>query len=72
MHPTGHCFFAGDTGYSPHFKEIKSRLGSPRIALLPIGAYEPRHLMRYLHMNPEDAYHAHQDLQAKFSMAINS
>ena len=71
LHETGHCFFAGDTGYSPHFKEIKTRLGAPRIALLPIGAYEPRHLMRYLHMNPEDAYHAHQDLQAKFSMAIH-
>lgn len=66
-----HCFFAGDTGYSPHFKEIKMRLGAPRIALLPIGAYEPRHLMQYMHMNPEDAFHAHQDLHAKCSMGIH-
>lgn len=66
-----HCFFAGDTGYSNHFKEIKNRLGAPRIALLPIGAYEPRALMQYMHMNPEDAFHAHQDLHAKFSMAIH-
>lgn len=66
-----HCFFAGDTGYSGHFKEIKARLGAPRVALLPIGAYEPRALMRYMHMNPEDAFHAHQDLHAKCSMAIH-
>lgn len=67
----GHCFFAGDTGYSPHFKEIQKRLGTPRIALLPIGAYEPRELMRYMHMNPQDAFHAHIDLQAKRTLAIH-
>ena len=71
LHETGHCFFAGDTGYSSHFKEIKKQLGAPRIALLPIGAYEPRELMRYMHMNPEDAFHAHQDLHAKCSLAIH-
>lgn len=67
----GHFFFAGDTGYSPHFKEIQKRLGTPRVALLPIGAYEPRALMRYMHMNPQDAFQAHIDLQAKRSLAIH-
>ena len=67
----GHCFFAGDTGYGPHFKEIQKRLGSPRIALLPIGAYEPRSLLRHMHMNPQDAFHAHVDLQARRSLAIH-
>ncbi|WP_313659252.1 MBL fold metallo-hydrolase, partial [Acinetobacter variabilis] len=66
-----HCYFAGDSGYAPHFKEIRKRLGPPRIALLPIGAYEPRELMRNIHMNPEDAFHAHQDLMARCSMAIH-
>ncbi|OAL88387.1 MBL fold metallo-hydrolase [Acinetobacter terrae] len=66
-----HCFFAGDTGYSPHFKEIQSRLGAPRISLLPIGAYEPRELMRYMHLNPQDAFQAHQDLRSKCSLAIH-
>lgn len=66
-----HCFFAGDTGYSPHFKQIYNKFGAPRIALLPIGAYEPRNLMRYLHMNPEEAFQAHQDLHAKSSLAIH-
>ncbi|WOE30540.1 MULTISPECIES: MBL fold metallo-hydrolase [unclassified Acinetobacter] len=65
-----HCFFAGDTGYSRHFKEIKQKFGAPRIAMLPIGGYAPRELMRYMHMDPEDAFQAHKDLQAKSSLAI--
>ena len=66
-----HCFFAGDTGYAPHFKEIQSRLGRPRVSLLPIGAYEPRELMSYMHMNPQEAFQAHQDLHSKCSLAIH-
>ena len=66
-----YAYFAGDTGYSPHFKELHQRFGAPRIALLPIGAYEPRELMRYMHMNPQDAFQAHKDLHAKCSMAIH-
>ena len=68
---TGHCFFAGDTGYSAHFKHIHDRYGDARVALLPIGAYEPRMLMRYVHMNPQDAFHAHLDLHAHRSLALH-
>ncbi|MFV5483204.1 MBL fold metallo-hydrolase [Acinetobacter towneri] len=71
LHGQDHCFFAGDTGYSPHFKEIQTRMGAPRVALLPIGSYEPRNLMRYMHMNPEDAFQAHKDLHSKCSLAIH-
>jgi L-ascorbate metabolism protein UlaG (beta-lactamase superfamily) len=67
----GSLFFAGDTGYGPHFSEIKKRLGSPRIALLPIGAYEPRWFMGPVHMNPDDAVIAHCDLAAEKSLAIH-
>ncbi|MEN8292268.1 MBL fold metallo-hydrolase [Acinetobacter radioresistens] len=71
IHETGHCFFAGDTGYSPHFKQIHAELGAPRIALLPIGAYEPRELMQYMHMNPQEAFQAHLDLAPRRSLAIH-
>lgn len=69
--PDDHLFFAGDTGYSAHFDEIKQRLGAPRLALLPIGAYEPRAIMRAMHMNPADAVQAHLDLAAQRSLAIH-
>lgn len=67
----GNLLFAGDTGYGPHFREIAQRLGPTRLALLPIGAYEPRWFMGPVHMNPDDAVRAHIDLQAAHSLAIH-
>lgn len=64
-------FFAGDTGYSTHFKEIKDNLGSPTLSLLPIGAYKPEWFMKHHHMNPEEAVLAHIDLQSKNSIAMH-
>lgn len=63
--------FAGDTGYGPHFKTLKDRFGKPDIALLPIGAYEPRWFMKNQHMNPEDAVLAHLDLKADLSVGMH-
>jgi L-ascorbate metabolism protein UlaG (beta-lactamase superfamily) len=57
-------FFAGDTGYTKYFAEIRHRLGAPDLAMLPIGAYEPRWMMRTVHMNPADAVQAMLDLHA--------
>ncbi len=64
-------FFAGDTGYGPHFADIRAQ--SPRIdlALLPIGAYEPRWFMQNQHMNPDDAVRAHLDLHSHWSVATH-
>jgi N-acyl-phosphatidylethanolamine-hydrolysing phospholipase D len=52
-------FFAGDTGLHPEFGEISRRLGPLDVAILPIGAYEPRWFMQPVHMNPEDAASAY-------------
>jgi L-ascorbate metabolism protein UlaG (beta-lactamase superfamily) len=68
---THSLFFAGDTGYGRHFKETAEKLGHVDIALLPIGAYEPRWFMKDIHMNPEDAVLAHMDLHAKQSIAMH-
>lgn len=64
-------YHAGDTGYGKHFLDIKSRLGAPDVALLPIGAYKPRWFMKYHHMDPEDAVKAHIDLGAARSIAMH-
>jgi L-ascorbate metabolism protein UlaG (beta-lactamase superfamily) len=64
-------YFGGDSAYSSHFREIKERLGAPDLALLGIGAYEPRWFMKSMHMNPEEAVQAHLDLSAKKSIGMH-
>ena len=46
-------YFAGDTGFGDHFAMIRERFGAPHLALLPIGAYEPRWFMSPVHMSPD-------------------
>jgi L-ascorbate metabolism protein UlaG (beta-lactamase superfamily) len=64
-------FFAGDTGYAPHFKEIGRKLGPFDLSAVPIGAYEPRWFMRNYHVNPEEALQIHMDVRSKKSVAIH-
>jgi L-ascorbate metabolism protein UlaG (beta-lactamase superfamily) len=64
-------YFAGDTGYWKHFRDVRERFGRVDLALLPIGAYEPRWFMRDQHMNPDDAVRAHLDLDAKISVGTH-
>ena len=64
-------YFAGDTGFGAHFAQIRARFGPPDLALLPIGAYEPRWFMSPVHMAPDQAIRAHQILAAKTSIAIH-
>jgi L-ascorbate metabolism protein UlaG (beta-lactamase superfamily) len=64
-------YFAGDTGYNNHFKEIYQRFGAMDISLLPIGAYEPRWFMQAQHINPEEAVLAHIELNSKVSIGMH-
>ena len=54
-------YFAGDTGYSDLFKEIRRRYGKIDICLMPISAW----FQRNWHLAPEDAICAAQDLGCK-------
>jgi L-ascorbate metabolism protein UlaG (beta-lactamase superfamily) len=69
--PAGKIFFVGDSGYGDgwHFRSVAQRHGPVRLAILPIGAYEPRWFMRDQHMNPEDAVRAFLDCGAEFALA---
>jgi L-ascorbate metabolism protein UlaG (beta-lactamase superfamily) len=58
-------YFAGDSGYAPHFAGVRERHGAPDLALIPIGAYEPRWIMKPVHLNPEEAVQASLDLGAR-------
>ena len=64
-------YFAADTAFGGHFEQLRARFGPPRLALLPIGAYEPRWFMSPVHMDPEDAVKAHEILGALTSIAIH-
>jgi L-ascorbate metabolism protein UlaG (beta-lactamase superfamily) len=65
--PAGRILYVGDSGYGEgrHFRGAKERHGPIRLAILPIGAYEPRWFMRDQHMNPEDAVKALSDCGAQ-------
>ena len=51
--------------------DVRQRLGPTDLALLPIGAYEPRWFMQAVHMNPAEAVQAHLDLGASESIGMH-
>jgi N-acyl-phosphatidylethanolamine-hydrolysing phospholipase D len=65
------AYFAGDTGYSPSFREIGERFGGFDVAMIPIGAYNPRWLMHPVHLNPADAVQVHKDVRSRLSIACH-
>ncbi len=65
----GYVYFLGDGGYARNLsEELKRKYGSPRFAILPVGAYEPRWFMAYAHMTPGEAVDTFVDLDAKAAM----
>ena len=75
--PDLHWYFSGDAGYSRDFADTRERF-APRqrdggfdLALLAIGAYEPRWFMQEQHTNPAEAVKAHKDLGARRSLGIH-
>lgn len=66
-----HFLYTGDTGYSLDFKDIRSRLGKVQVAMIPIGAYEPRWFMGKQHVDPDGAVQIHKDLEADFSLGVH-
>ena len=78
--PDFHFWFAGDTGYSKDFADIGA-LFAPRhtpalgggfdLAMIPIGAYEPRWFMKDQHVNPEESVRIHRDVGSKHSIGVH-
>jgi len=78
--PDLHFYFSGDTGYSKDFADIRARFaerqtaalgGGFDIALIAVGAYEPRWFMKSQHVDPDEAVQIHLDLGAKRSVGIH-
>lgn len=62
--PGGNIYFVGDSGYGngDYFRAAREKFGSFRLAILPIGDYDPRWFMAYGHMNPKESLLAFEDL----------
>ncbi|MGE7204486.1 MBL fold metallo-hydrolase [Sphingomonas sp. NPDC019816] len=71
--PVGTVWFAGGTGYGDGamFRNVRERLGSRDVALIPIGAYEPRWFMEPLHVNPSEAVQIFHDVDACHALGIH-
>jgi L-ascorbate metabolism protein UlaG (beta-lactamase superfamily) len=68
--PGGIIYFVADSGYGDgsHFRRARERYGPVRLAILPIGAYEPRWFMRDQHMNPAESVQALIDCGAEIAL----
>jgi N-acyl-phosphatidylethanolamine-hydrolysing phospholipase D len=75
-----HWYFSGDTGYSQDFVDTQKHFASRQtaaqgggfdIAMIAVGAYEPRWFMKEQHVNPAEAVQIHQDLKAKRSVGVH-
>ena len=64
-------YHAGDTGYSNDFIDTKLKLGAPKYAFIPIGAYNPEWFMAESHVNPEDAIQVMLDLEAEKAFGMH-
>ena len=69
--PTRRFYHAGDTGYFDGFRALRERFGQIDVAALPIGAYEPAEIMRFVHLDPEEAVRAALDLGARHTVAMH-
>jgi L-ascorbate metabolism protein UlaG (beta-lactamase superfamily) len=67
----GDVYFAGDTGYGPHFQQIANRFGPPRLALLPIAPGAPHLLLGPMHIDAREAVVAARVLQAQVTVPIH-
>ena len=68
--PAGLVLHVGDTGFGDGatFRDVRDRYGAPDLAILPIGAYEPRWFMQRAHMNPDEAVRAMRELGAGMAL----
>ena len=71
--PAGVIYVSGDTAYGDGapFRLVRERFGPPRLAVLPVGAYEPRWFMKPQHVNPEESVRILLDCGAAQGLGVH-
>ncbi len=71
--PAGNIYYAGDTGLAGGeiFSAARAEHGPFRLAILPIGAYEPRWFMKDQHMDAEEAVSVMELLDAEHAVGCH-
>jgi N-acyl-phosphatidylethanolamine-hydrolysing phospholipase D len=78
--PDLHWYYSGDTGYSKDFADTARHFstrpdagnaGGFDLALIAVGAYEPRWFMKQQHVNPMEAVQIHRDIRSRRSVGVH-
>jgi len=70
-HQGRRIFFGGDFGYSQDLADLGEQFGGFHLAMIPVGAYEPRWFMKTMHVNTDEAVTAHIDLRARYTVGMH-
>lgn len=70
--PGGNIFFGGDTGWGDgSWVREAAGQGPFRLAILPIGAYEPRDFMKHHHINPDEAVAIYEAMRPAMALGMH-
>lgn len=67
--PSFRLFVSGDGSYGRHFREISARYGTPDLAVMECGQFDPH--WHPSHMYPEESVSAALDLGASFALPVH-
>lgn len=69
----GAVYFGGDQGYGDgqNFTSVKEKLGPIRLAIVGIGAFQPRWFMKTMHMGPDEGIAMYKELGAAYGMGMH-
>ncbi|MFC0658010.1 MBL fold metallo-hydrolase [Mongoliitalea lutea] len=64
-------YFMGDSGFGPHFEDIRQVMGQPDYCLMGVGAFRPEWFMNQAHISPMDAIEAFNSLGGSYFIPMH-
>lgn len=64
-------YFMGDSGFGPHFEDIRQVMGKPDYCLMGVGAFRPEWFMNQAHISPMDAIEAFNSLGGSYFIPMH-